>query len=373
MNKISPIKDPLKFFCVDEEKLNRGQERMSAVWKNEPPDYLPIVFSVSLTEREHFPKISFTEEWESPEHMAAKQLWGCACSARSGSDGQPTIRPNLGTGFLASVFGLDQQIFPDKMPWLQEHLSREDVERFELPHDIASAGLLPKAKRIFDFYRENLPPAIRCFLPDTQGPLDLAHLVRGDEFFYELYDAPEFVHRLMRLATDVYVEATLELMKMIDQPLGEGFHSEMYMGAGSTRMCHDTCTLLNDDQLHEFVLPYEREAFERLGGGWMHYCGKNPHLLKMALEEMPACRGINFGNPEMHEMCEVLARCVAYNKFYFGLINRLPDESLQDYFRRVLKPVKESRRGLIFVPDLQEEERSNPQDVIDLWHRLHDE
>ncbi len=39
----------------------------------------------------------------------------------------PTLRANLGVGFVPSIFGVEQEIYADKMPWPQRHLSKEEI------------------------------------------------------------------------------------------------------------------------------------------------------------------------------------------------------------------------------------------------------
>ena len=66
------------------------------------------------------------------------------------------------------------------------------------------------------------------------------------------------------------------------------------------------------------------------------------------LKEPLAC-GINFGNPDKHDMAEVLRRCRDSKKLYIGAINRLAGEELSDYFRRILEPSYDRETGRFYV------------------------
>ena len=70
------------------------------------------------------------------------------------------------------------------------------------------------------------------------------------------------------------------------------------------------------------------------GGGYIHYCGRNDALLKAVLEE-PLADGLNFGNPDKHDMAEVLSRCAAQDKLFIGGMPRLENESLRDFMNRL--------------------------------------
>ena len=63
--------------------------------------------------------------------------------------------------------------------------------------------------------------------------------------------------------------------------------------------------------------PYTERLLEKFGGGYIHYCGSNQHLLKM----MPTFEnsiGLNFGNPERHDPKSVLDDLAAVGKCYYG-------------------------------------------------------
>jgi len=117
---------------------------------------------------------------------------------------------------------------------------------------------------------------------------------------------------------------------------------------GGLKVSEDTTTLLSPDLIDAFALPYLRKALERSGGGYVHYCGKNYHLLDVLLKE-PLAWGINFGNPEMHDMTDVLARCKQHRKVYVGGIKRHDGEGYFDYFKRILEPAYDRDTGRFFV------------------------
>jgi hypothetical protein len=341
---------------------------MEAVWRGERPDRLPIVFAAPVPELDGLHAPNSVEIQADPAAMLLDQVRSAVRFARAGSDAQVTVRPNVGTPFVATLFGLESRTVEGSLPWLKEHLSKEEILDFEPPADLAAA---PAMRRVFDliaYYREQLDGRARVFLADTQGPFDVAHLIRGEEIFLDLYDDPEFVDHLMGLATRMYVEATRLMREATGEAeLGDaGYHMQVYMGRGTARSCEDTTTLLAPGQVETVAAPRTEEALRAVGEGWVHYCGSNPACERVFIEMEPV-RGLNFGNPEMHDLPAVISRLAERGKVYLGRVPRGPGEELGDYFRRVLEPTRATGRGLILEPGLRPEEAADPARVLDAW------
>jgi hypothetical protein len=103
---------------------------------------------------------------------------------------------------------------------------------------------------------------------------------------------------------------------------------------GGIKISEDTSTLLSPVAIGEFVKPYMRRALEIAGGGYVHYCGRNDALMDAVLDE-PLAHGLNLGNPDKHDMAQVLRRCAERGKLYIGNIPRSEDESLAGFMRRM--------------------------------------
>ncbi len=351
--------------------LEKAGERQAAVWEGKNPDYLPILlYENTLPERNQFPVFDLKEQFFDSEKMLYEQLWPVLGALRSKSDSLPSVRVNFGTGFLATVFGLKQDIFPDKMPWLQRHLAKEDILKLTVEdlEPIAEKGLMPDCRRYINFYQEQLKETtIKIYLPDTQGPFDIAHLVLGDSIFTEFYDDPEFVRHLLALSTYAYRTASLTIKRWIGEPETSGYHGNgLYMSGSGVRDCEDTTTLLSPALL-AVVTPFIQEALKPFGG-WVHFCGSGQNLLDQILR-LPAVKGVNFGNPERYPWGKVVARLVSAGKIYYGNVFRNDGESLSGYFQRVLSGLK-IKGSLIFQPTLKPDEPAN--EVIPLWHKVQD-
>ena len=96
------------------------------------------------------------------------------------------------------------------------------------------------------------------------------------------------------------------MKEITGEPLEAAWHyNEMYMERGGARTSEDTTTLVHPRDIERFILPYLRRCFEPFGGGYVHFCGRHPEILRL-LCETPEVRGVNFGNPERYEPAEVL-------------------------------------------------------------------
>lgn len=367
------VDEVLQLLKPEEEALQKGRERMAAVWRGEEPDYLPIILSAPVPEAKEFGHYNLAEQFHDPERMLVEQLWGLVGLSRAGSDAQLSVRANFGTGFLASVFGLRQEIFPDKMPWLKQRLPKERIASLDIEGlgDISRAGLIPKAVEYYKFFASHSDGKFGLYLPDTQGPFDLAHLVRGDEIFTDLHDDPGFVRHLLSICTKVYVEASSLLKRAIGEPLDRGLHSTLWMEGGGVRVCEDTSTLISARHYERVVLPFLRGALKPFGGGWIHFCGRGHHLIEIYLN-LPEVKGINLGNPELYDFSKLLPRIVKAGKFYYGSIPRERGESARAYFLRVLSYLGGERRGLILQCPY-DPSWGDPRKVVEEWHKAQDE
>ena len=90
----------------DEGRIETGRRRMEAVSRGQAPDYLPLSFGAPV-DRSGLPRYSMREQFYNREPMLVEQLWPAIGMARSGSDIQPTVRPQLGVGFVASLVGIE--------------------------------------------------------------------------------------------------------------------------------------------------------------------------------------------------------------------------------------------------------------------------
>jgi hypothetical protein len=367
------IADLPDLFTADPERIELAKQRQIKLWKGEKPDAWPIGFYGSLTEQqEQIPSGNFQECYYDDELMLCNEFRGACAVANSGSDYVPSMRANLGTGICLSTIGLEQQVFPDKMPWLQDHLNREQVAALK-PEDIQIQGSFERGLRQMEVFKA-ASSCVGAYCMDTQGPFDLAHLILGDDIFLLMYDDPGLLHHLLEFSVEMGIKVHMWMKEVSGEGTGECLHSNgLYAQNMGIRICEDTSTLLRGDGIETFVTPYTARLAEAFDGGWVHYCGRNDALTK-AMIECPWIRGIDFGiipgrlyEHDFDTDMELIAR---NGKIFCSVWTRYEDESGQDYLRRLHRWAKE---GAIFVHGGQaigEHGFERIADAQDFWYSL---
>jgi uroporphyrinogen-III decarboxylase len=374
--ELTGVPEIKSLLSANAERLTLARRRQAAVWKGQKTDAWPIFFfSARLTpEQEKIPDFNFKEIFEHFECMLAQ---GCriACAITNGhSDAVPSLRVNFGVGITLACLGLEQEIFPDKMPWPKAHLTRDQVAKLR-PDDIRIQGSFERGLDWMRRFKEILGPALPVYCMDTQGPFDLAHLIMGDEIFYLLNDDPAFVHHLMTLCFELGVKTHCWMKETVGEPIRQMHHSSfLYMENAGIRICEDTTSLLGEKAIREFAMPYTRRLAKHFGGAFVHYCGRNDHLTE-ALCEIPETRNINFGHIPGHEHDHVfeedMQRVQKAGKVYVGAWPRLPNENGKEFLKRMHRWAKEG--CLVPVADAAMEGPDglpSIEAVQEFWYRL---
>ena len=184
----------------DVEKLH-----LDAINYKEVP-YLPL--SVLYPIDEKYELYPYQEVYDDPEKMLFNELlWSFSSIYNSVKvkDHFPLhIRSNHGVGILASLFGGRCKIVNGNMPWVDHFESIDEVKEVikkGMP-DIETA-LGGKVISTNKYYMDRLKEYPNCFKgihisqPDLQGSFDIAHLLLGTNIYYEIYDNPEILHKLL--------------------------------------------------------------------------------------------------------------------------------------------------------------------------------
>lgn len=321
---------------VDQGRLALARRRQAALWRGERPDKSPILLSAPLTkDQERIPNADYKEAFEDFDRMICSQVRSACAVANARADGVPSIRVNFGTATILSCLGLEQEVYPDKMPWLQAHLGKAEISKLTAD-DIEPRGSFARGVEWMRSFKRLLGDACAIYCMDTQGPFDLAHLMMGDDLFIELRDDPPFVHHLLEICLELGIRCHLWMKEAVGEPVGVLHHGcDLYAENMGVRICEDTTVIVGPDDVNEYAMPYTRRLAARFGGGWVHYCGRSDHLTEAILAE-PVIRGINFGHMAKfpHPFEKTMEKIKAAGKVYFGGWPRELGESGRDFLRR---------------------------------------
>lgn len=330
----------IDYLAQDKERYAAAAAMQADAYHLLPLDKHPLLIGSNAPEEfNDYPRFNLKEIHYDSVKMLHSELRGALGAQAGGRESVPSVRSNMGCGIVPALFGAVQELYEDKMPWLLNHLPKEQLA--EMTKD--DLTITPEFKAALD-HMEYMTDALKgsgitVYPLDIQGAFDTAHLLLGDAIFYEMYDDPEFVHHLLDLSTeaiDICYKECLKRISSSDKTVCHYNAIAIPRDLGGVKMSEDTSTLLSKEQIDEFVRPYLHRTLENAGGGYIHYCGKNDHLYKASLEE-PMAFAINFGNPEKHDMEQVMRDCAAHGKLYLGWTGKSDDESFEEHFARMAK------------------------------------
>jgi hypothetical protein len=296
-------------------------------------------------------------------------------------DGIPTLRSDLGTTLLPSGLGLPIEVQPVLHPWLARHLSPGQYERTEIParpEDLLrnEIDFSQAVYRLFLRRREEgaIPAAVHPYAPDTQGIFDLSHLIVGTELLYLLSDREEQVLALQEQSLRLFLAATGLFKELLGERSGSMVHGHgMPIGAWfpdtGARISEDSATLISEDMIRTFCLPFIRRAAQPFGRLFMHFCGHHPGFLKMVCE-MPEISTLNLGNPEMYDSEELFSLCGRTGTVYFGHLPLREGEDGESYLERLAALCRRHQTRLILVSDYHPPGREEKTALVDRWHRI---
>lgn len=383
----------------DVDRLERGRQRQSAVWRQESPDVPPIVLGRSecrqvmeavgpqylrlcehqlrggraVPEYHQFDHYTMRQQFNDPAAMLTESLWDMVGWARTPGDQQLSFRPNFGVGTLASTFGCGTDMNENDMPWVTDRPDKHKLLDVDLDR-LDQIGLIPRVIEFIQYARQALAPVpqVRLFMPDLQGPMNTAFLLRQQDVFLDMLDEPEYYHRLMDVICEVYIRLTRRLKPELGEPMNEGYHGAMYMSCGGARVVDDVSVMMSPAHYEEFSLPYARKCLAAFDGGWIHSCGDISHQLDFYLGA-PEIKCINFGEPEKYDFAQVLPRFAAAGKCCYGGPTRHAGEGVPDYLQRVAGYLRNGAdKTLIFMPryggqDMHEGDWPAPEEMVRMW------
>lgn len=338
----------LKYYNDFYDILSEGKSRyefasrcQAQVWYSQKPEYQPLLLSVSLP-KEYKDFVEFTPKdvHFDKEKMLLKGMKEMLTPCLGKMQSVPSLRANMGCSIFPSLFpGIVPLLFDDgKMPWVKTHLDKETLKKLR-PSDIKITDEFKMGLEHMAYFSEKIAGS-GCFVfpLDLQGAVDTAHIVYGDQFFYDLYDDPDFIHHLLDLSVHAICLGWDECLKVIPKSAYIAHYNELVLPSdmGGIKVSEDTSTLLCLEHIQEYTVPYLKQVLDYAGGGYVHYCGKNDHLFDEVMK-IDNAYGLNFGNPEKQDMDKMLTRCAENGKVYYGKVPQNEGESYEDYFLRCLK------------------------------------
>jgi hypothetical protein len=204
----------------------------------------------------------------------------------------PQPRPIIGSRHVAGGFvipallGADINFAPNAAPQPQPvHLSLEQIETLEKP-DFQKTWPMNQ----FIAQMDALEAEYGYVLGDlnTDGLLNVAYHLYGQQLFLDFYDDPGRLGRLLHLLGELIVDVAL----YIRQRTGSCSISvnRMVERVDPTLFLHANCSMqmISPESYRHLHLPVEQGMAERIQPFGIHHCGSNLHLMAPIYAELPA-------------------------------------------------------------------------------------
>ncbi|MCM8759112.1 MAG: hypothetical protein NC906_04990 [Candidatus Omnitrophica bacterium] len=182
-------------------------------------------------------------------------------------DSIPVLALRYGSGIFAAMITGSLKFGADTS-WI-EPVGKNIDETIDFPWkkenqfiDIALQGL--------DYATKRMKNKCYVYLSGYHSPLELAFMLRGSDFFIDIYNNPEKVHVLIKRCD--------QALKWVYELIEKNVRSENYgvvagflwMEKGIAFLSDDAAGLLSPAHYREFGVPYTDGVFKRHSGGFLH-------------------------------------------------------------------------------------------------------
>ena len=291
--------------------------RKALAW--EPVKQLPLLLTFPIPAESPFQPYPHSQVFDDPEKMLYNELvyateTSIACRDLIDDDLPLTIRVNFGTVLVASMFGACIEQVGDNPPW-GRHFKTIDEFRAVLDIDPLdfNRGWCPRVVERYQFYRDTLSAypeladVVHLVLPDLQGPLDTAELLRGSEIYVDLYTDPNLITKVL----DTMARAQIGLARHLSSYTSDGkdgfSHQHVTVIRGNILIRNDSTINISPAMYRKHVAPHDEMVLRELGGGGIHTCGKTEHNIDEFFT-LPSIRCLDLGQPELNDIDAIYAK-----------------------------------------------------------------
>lgn len=293
------LKNYIEIDAATNKKYNKLYDEYKIMYTNPEKATPKIIINA--------PYDSYT--WEEmlfdPEKMFHNELMNIKQHIKLEDDRVLSTRVNFGTAQIAAAFGCDLFFPPNNLPCAKNHILTDINDVYNLKNPEKLAGWYKKLFEFTEFYKENLPEHIHIQLPDVQGPLNNAHLIRGNDILFDFFDEPEKVKYLLNFVTEYLIDQTKFLNEMIDHEDGWFFDwGALWKGNGRISNC--TVHLISPQIYDDYIIECDKKFLKGIGGGRMHYCGSYRDVFDSFLKD-DFITGLDFDSSlhSLWDICEI--------------------------------------------------------------------
>ena len=203
------------------------------------------------------------------ERAVVYEKYYAKLTADVGSDYVPAVSPSYGIG-LCSAFLTNAEVIPGKdTTWIHgvlDELSDMDKLRFD-----ENNPWMDFMKRFQKRAIEVSDGEVCVGLFAAMAPSDMANQLRGNELFYDLYDEPDEVRRLLRIAADAVADAYRVLSPYQSCPEGGFATAGMWLPGPGIFLSEDAADLCSPEVYRDFFASHTQYLLDQVGGAYIHH------------------------------------------------------------------------------------------------------
>lgn len=123
------------------------------------------------------------------------------------------------------------------------------------------------------------------------APSDMANALRGNDLFYDLYDEPENVERLLERSADVIIQIAEFTNRLGGDVLGGTATGSMWVPGASLFMSEDAADMCSNEIYETFFRKHTQRILNHFGHGYIHHhaLGWHNHRSISELENLDVC------------------------------------------------------------------------------------
>jgi len=264
---------------IDHAEVERRKDTITRMWEYRRVDHVPI--GVWLDDFGTFPLREQCEDGSRQFEVMVHSVNRCLRNLPD--DYIPFVRVWPGYMTIATMFGMEMHWGddPNQAPGALGYLIDDMNEVYSLQKPNARHdGLMPHNIRWLDHARRHLPADVYITGIDLGGPLNTAKDLLETNLLYTAFlDAPEAMHHLLDLVTEVQVDCNREIIRAaggVERLTCTDFDPIWAPLPCKGFVSDDVCASFGPDIFTEFSVPYNNRLLQGFSGGRLHNCGPNP-------------------------------------------------------------------------------------------------
>jgi uroporphyrinogen-III decarboxylase len=204
----------------------------------------------------------------------------------------PKLRPIIGSRHVAGGFvvpallGVEVRFSESQAPWpVPMNLDRKQILALKVP-EIEKTWPMNELIASIDRMEKEFGFVIGDF--NTDGVLNTALQLRGQQLFLDLIEDPELVHHLFSVVAEVQVRVASYVKSRTGT--SSVATNRSILNVNPAIYLHSNCSvqMISPALYEQRLLLYERFLSARLQPYGIHHCGSNLHLFANAYSQLPA-------------------------------------------------------------------------------------